>query len=218
MDCITPAIGYPGMSSVLPSFGYFKDPYPFSEKFFLVSHVPGHGYARGSKETPPFGIYVLDAWGNRAKLCGDPEISCFEPIPLRPRRKPMEIAGVTDKAQGETGTLLVRDVYEGLTGIERGRVKYLRVMGLLPWRWGEGGMYRLGLNADVHRKKIYGVAKVHEDGSVYFTAPANQSILFPALDENFMVLQHMATFINLKPSEDRSCIGCHEHRRKTPST
>jgi len=79
-------------------------------------------------------------------------------------------------------------------------------------------MFRIGLNVDVHRKKVYGVAKVHEDGSVYFTAPAEENILFQALDEDFMQLQHMATFINLMPGEKRSCIGCHEPRSGAPSS
>ncbi len=218
MDCITPAVGYPGMSPVPAGFGYFKDPYPFSEKFFLVSHVPGYDRRLRREEIPKYGIYALDAWGNRAKLYGDPEISSFQPIPLRSRRKPMEIAAAeaVDTKREKTGTLFIQNVYEGMTGIERGRVKYLRVMGVLEWPWGESGMYRIGLNVDVHRKKVYGVVKVHEDGSVYFKAPANENILFQALDEDFMVLQHMATFINLNPGERRSCIGCHEHRRKAP--
>jgi hypothetical protein len=115
-----------------------------------------------------------------------------------------------------TGTLFVQDVYKGMTGIERGRVKYLRVMGPLAQPWGCNGMNQIGMNVDVHRKRVYGVVKVHEDGSAYFKVPADENILFQALDENFMALQHMATFINLMPGESRSCIGCHEHRRNAP--
>ena len=216
MNCITPEIAYPCMSQAKYDMGFFKEPYPFSEKFFLVSHVPG---AKG-KERPRYGIYVLDAWGNRAKLYGDPEISCFQPTPLRPRRKPTEIAtleSIDAKQTTETGTLFIQDVYEGMTGIERGRVKYIRVMGPLPWHWSENGIFRIGWGGNVHRKKVYGVAKVHEDGSAYFTVPAGENIFFQALDENFMVLQHMPTFINMMPGENRSCIGCHELRKKAPS-
>jgi hypothetical protein len=102
-----------------------------------------------------------------------------------------------------------------MKGIERGRVKYVRVMGALAWPWTDrnGGM---GKNVDVHRKRVYGVVKVHQDGSAFFTAPAQKNIFFQALDEDFMALQHMPTFINLMPGESRSCIGCHELRRKAP--
>jgi len=212
MTCITPEIGYPCMSQAKYDMGFFREPYPFSENFFLVSHSPapqGTGY----------GIYVLDGWGNRAELYRDPEISSFQPIPLRPRNKPIEIASfeTIDTRQEKTGTLFVQDVYEGMTGIERGRVKYVRVMGALSFPWSEEGVFRVSLAGEVHRKKVYGIAKVHEDGSAFFTVPAGENLLFQALDENYMQLQHMPTFINLMPGERRSCIGCHEPREKAPS-
>ena len=230
MTCITPEIGLPCMSQVITRFGFFKEPYPFSEKFFLVSHNPG------SNPTDPkgYGIYVLDKWGNRAELYRDPDLSCFQPTPLRPRRRPMEIPPVAGRGKAvaapdkevvcadatdekKPATLFIQDVYEGMTGVERGRVKYVRVMGALPWPWNQRGMRIVGMDADCHRKRIYGIAKVHEDGSAYFTVPAEENIFFQALDENFMALQQMPTFINLMPGEQRSCIGCHELRRKTPS-
>ncbi len=217
MTSITPEIGYPCMYQSIGHMGYFLTPYPFSEKFFLVSHVPG---VASKKEEPKYGICVLDAWGNRAKLYGDPDISCFEPMPLRPRRKPMKVAPTATaeaepgSKQEETGALFIQDIYEGMTGIERGRVKYLRVMGVLAWPWDQRGIFFLGVS--VHRKKVYGVVKVHEDGSAYFKVPAGENIFFQALDENYMQLQHMATFINMRPDEKRSCIGCHEQRRKAP--
>jgi hypothetical protein len=92
-------------------------------------------------------------------------------------------------------------------------------MGVLKFPWGadRGPGTVVGMNADIHRKKVYGVVKVHEDGSAYFKVPADENIFFQALDENYMMLQHMPTFLNLKPAAKRSCIGCHERRRKAPS-
>ncbi len=235
MTSLTPELGYPCMWHATVKFGFFMDPFPFSEKLFLVSHTPNThpNIAKG------WGIYVLDAWGNRAELYRDPETCCFEPIPLRPRRKPPVVAPViapvvaddnapapTDNDmtvtvadtthEEQTGTLFIQDIYQGMTGIERGRVKYIRVMGALPWPWGQRGMKLVGLYADSHRKKVYGIVKVHEDGSAHFTVPANENVFFHALDENFMTLQQMPTFINLMPGERRSCIGCHELRRQAP--
>jgi len=211
MTCITPEIGYPCMYTARWSMGYFLDPFPFSDKFFLVSHVPG-----GEDQNAKYGIYALDAWGNRAKLYSDPETSCFQPTPLLPRRKPTQIASTEPGDTKEEGTVFMQDVYEGMTGIERGRVKYVRVMAVLPWPSNENGMFRIGMAGNVHRKKVYGIAKVHEDGSACFTVPANENIFFQALDEDYMLLQHMPTFINVMPGESRSCIGCHEHRSKAP--
>jgi len=216
MTSLTPETGYPpSMGFPTTKFGTYMDPYPFSEKFFLVSHNPGK-----HEKAIAYGIYALDAWGNRAELYGDAEISCFEPMPLRPRRMPTEIAPLAraeDVKENRETSLFIQDIYQGMTGIERGRVKYVRVMGALPWPWDENGI-SWSLGTDPHRKKIYGVVKVHEDGSAYFNVPPNENIFFQALDENFMALQQMSTFVNLVPGEQRSCIGCHEPRKNAPGT
>jgi len=226
MTNVTPEVKFPslyGYPADQSPFGSFTDPYPLSEQFFLVSHV--EGVPRGQKRRP-YALYMLDKWGNRAELHRDPEISCFLPMPLRPRRKPTEIATTRttneevytngDAYTKATAALFMQDVYQGMTGIERGRVKYLRVMGALEWPWDQVGIsWNLGI-FDPHRKKVYGVVKVHEDGSAYFKVPAKENLFFQALDEDFMALQEMATFINVMPGEQRACIGCHETRRNAP--
>ncbi len=235
MTNITPELGFPGMSPHRSgrTFGYFKEPYPLSEKFFLVAHNP-----RGSDHEPTgYGIYVLDKWGNRAELYRDPEISCFQPTPLRPRHRPAEIvsASTRDETLTETNekkpaTLFMQDVYRGLPGVERGAVKYLRVMEAIGVSWDDGwrssqqgdgaGLQAsaVSLRADVNIKKIHGVATVHEDGSAHFRVPAEKNLFFQALDENYMEVQRMRTFVNLMPGERRSCIGCHEHRKWAPES
>ena len=70
--------------------GFFREPYPFSEKFYLVSHRTG---AKGQDQQ--YGIYVLDKWGNRTLLYRDPKLSCYQPVPLRPRTRPLQIAART---------------------------------------------------------------------------------------------------------------------------
>ncbi len=226
MDSLTPEIGYPCMGHPIHKFGFFMDPYPFSEKFFLAAHKTGPKPASKTGAKPKkkprgseYGIYALDAWGNRAEIISDPELSCLEPIPLRPRRKPLQLAPVelAGVKKEQTGTLFLQDIYRGMTGIKRGRVKYLRVMGVLEYPWGAHGMNVVGMNVDVHRKKVYGVVNVHEDGSALFKVPAEENVFFHALDENYMALQQMPTLINLMPGESRSCIGCHELRKNAPN-
>ena len=230
MTNITPEISYPGMGPMPGNGGRFKEPHPFSEKFFLVTHQPGGiKYNAGAS----YGLYVLDAWGNRTELYRDPNISCYQPTPLRPRRSPTEIPPVarTDEEKDrKLATMFMLDVYQGLTGVERGRVKYVRVMEAMnlswydTWRAGKQGdgagmqASAVSLGGDVARKKVYGIATVHDDGSAFFTVPANKNIFFQALDENYMELQRMRTFLNLMPGENRSCIGCHEVRRQAPET
>jgi hypothetical protein len=83
----------------------------------------------------------------------------------------------------------------------------------------------VSFGADVAIKKIHGIVAVHEDGSALFTVPPNKNLFFQALDENYMELQRMRTFINLMPGDsgprtvhferdiqpifDKHCIGCH---------
>jgi hypothetical protein len=45
---------------------------------------------------------------------------------------------------------------------------------------------------------------------------AGKNLYFQALDEDYMELQRMRTFVNLTSGETRSCIGCHESRRQAP--
>ncbi|MDP6635422.1 MAG: hypothetical protein QGG42_11015 [Phycisphaerae bacterium] len=236
MTNITPEIALPGMfwHRRTTRYGYFKEPYPLSEKLFIVAHST----SKNMTEPKGYGLYVLDAWGNRVELYRDPETSCFQPVPLRARRKPTEIPSVVgaraklaqlDKTKDrKLATLFMQDVYRGMGGIKRGRVKYLRIMEAmaLPWKSAlrsrqQGDAADLQASAvsfmgDVHLKKVFGVVPVEEDGSAYFTVPARKNLYFQALDADYMELQRMRTFVNMIPGEKRSCVGCHELRREAP--
>jgi len=228
MENITPEIPFPAMFAHPTSqiYGYFKAPWPLSERLFLVSYSPG------PRPTEPkgYGLYLLDAWGNKTEVYRDPETSCFQPTPLRARPKPTNVATVErdNTAEARQARLFMQDVYQGMRGIERGRVKYLRIMEAIGTSWDDGwrsskqgdgaGLQAsaVSLKCDVHIKKIHGITAVHEDGSAYFTVPAEKNLFFQALDGDFMELQRMKTFVNLMPGEKRSCIGCHERRQLAP--
>jgi len=229
MTNLTPEIGYPGHSGY-PSrdMGYYKEPWPLSEELFLVAYNPGprHNAPAG------YGIYLLDASGNRELIYRDPKLSCFQPVPLRPRRRPPEIASAVEAPPSEKveeSTLFMLDVYQGLTGIPRGAVKYLRVMEDVPKPWepswcspkqGDSmGLQHPAVSLKGHFaiKKVHGIVPVEPDGSACFTVPAEKNLYFQALDEDYMELQRMRTLVNLMPGEKRSCIGCHELRHYVPS-
>jgi hypothetical protein len=231
LDNLTPEIRYGGLYPVAYApynrTGVWRDPYPFSEKFFLASHQPALKYAKGAG----FGLYTLDTWGNRAELLRDGELSCLQPMPFRPRRKPTEVVPVLPPKpeEPELARMFVSDVYQGLPDIERGRVKYIRIMEAMNLGWydtwranvqADGGGHQqismVSAGGDVARKYVHGLATVYEDGSAAFTVPAKKNLFFQALDENHMELHRMRTFINLMPGENRSCVGCHEFRRKAP--
>ena len=58
---------------------------------------------------------------------------------------------------------------------------------------------------------------VYEDGLAHFYVPADRNIYFQALDKNFMELQRERTYVNYRPGEKRSCVGCHEQPNSLPA-
>ena len=204
----------------------FDDPYPLSEKFFLVTYNPD----RNVHDINAYGLYLLDEFGNRVEIHRDKEMSCFQPMPLKARSKPPVLPSVLPAETGEQvadAVVLVSDVYAGLDGVERGAIKYLRVMEHIarPWsarRFWDGdetGQQHSVISSRTHLglKALIGIVPVDEDGSAYFTVPAKKNIFFQALDENFMEVQRMRTFVDFKPGEKRSCVGCHEYRQFAPA-
>ena len=209
---------------------FYSDPYPLSDKFFLVSCNPDRRY----NDETAYGLFLLDAFGNRVPIYSDAEYSCWQPMPLRARVRPPVLPARETPVAAESAParLFVSDVYRGLEGVPRGTVKYLRVMEQIPKPWaaevdpargedrtadGIGGHLAVSWNAHIWIAVLRGIAPVEADGSACFEVPARRNLFFQALDENFMEVQRMRTFINLEPGEQRSCIGCHEHRTQAPA-
>jgi len=216
---------------------FYCDPFPLSDKYFLVSCNPDKRY----NDESAYGIYLLDVFGNLVPIYNDPEMSCFVPTLLAPRPKPpvlpshsMPGAIAEDEKQSPANqsaeaeaTVLLTDVYNGLPGVERGDVKHLRVLRQIPRPWSvwpnaaddrfPGQMVAVSWHSHIWIAVLEGIVPVHEDGSAYFTVPADANIYFQALDEDFMEIQRMRTFVNFRPGEQRACIGCHEHRTQAPT-
>jgi len=213
----------------------FCDPYPLADPktgagagdYFLVSCNPDRSW----NDSQAYAIYLIDKFGNRVAVYDDPNISCWQPMPLRPRRRPPPVPSpqpeLVPSESPTEATVVLADVYQGLESVERGTVKYLRVMEQVsrPWSahrfWPDdetlGQNAVISMYAHVFVKIHHGVIPVHKDGSAHFTVPADKNIFFQALDEDFMEVQRMRTFVNFQPGESRSCIGCHEPRSHTPS-
>ncbi len=203
----------------------FCDPFPLSDKFFLVAHNPG----KPISDKAGYGLYLLDVFGNRVPIYRDSAISCWQPMLLQARPKPPVLATSFADGSATEGTLFVQNVTAGLPGVKPGTVKYLRVLEQLPRGWdvlqraapNDGGcgspIAVVNRNTHIWVTALHGIVPVREDGSAHFTVSANRNLFLQALDENFMQVQTMRTFINLMPGERRSCIGCHEDRRQAPA-
>ena len=202
----------------------FKDPYPLSESRFLVSLNP----SGNALEKTNWGLYALDESGNATVIYRDERTGCFMPIPLRPRTKPPVLPSGRDPelAAKNLAACLVQDVYQGMDGIQRGQAKYLRIneQAPRPWSarrtWDERAYDQqhacISKDASLGLKVQHGIVPIEADGSAYFLVPADKNIYFQVLDANFMELQRERTYVNYRPGERRSCVGCHETPNRVP--
>jgi hypothetical protein len=197
----------------------FRDPYPLSKAQVLVAHKP-----EGTPWNDPkgYGLYLLDESGAVQVIYRDPEISCWNPTPLKPRKVPPVIGSAKDKKleQAKLANCVITDVYHGLEGVPRGTIKYVRILEQRPRPWAarryySGDQYdqqHAVITKDTHLglKVQHGIVPVETDGSANFLVPADRSIFFQVLDEHYMAVQTERTYVNYMAGEVRSCMGCHE--------
>jgi hypothetical protein len=197
----------------------FLDPWPVTDKLFIVSMKPA-GLTWNDKSG--YRLCLMNEKGETEPLYRDSEISCWQGFPLRPRKKPPVTASVRNKDLEAKGLarVAVTDIYEGMTGVERGTIKYIRINEQIsrPWRarrrWDGDVAYQqhsVISRGGHHAPKVqWGIVPVEKDGSANFLVPADRNIFFQALDEDFLEVQRQRTYINYRPGEERICIGCHE--------
>ncbi len=202
----------------------FTHPFPVSEREFLVSYKvnPSDHY----KEVPnAYAMYLIDTEGKRRFVHADPNLSCWHPTPVVARRVPprLELPRKEELAAENQALCIVTNVHEGMEGIEPDEVKWLRINEALPRYWSTGRRWSPSLSSSSWKAALWprvqwGVVPVEEDGSAHFLVPANRSIFFQALDENFQELQRERTYVNYLPGEVRSCTGCHGQSNRTASS
>jgi len=206
----------------------FQYPYPLSETEFLVTYDP---YGSPNKTyVRPYGIYFMTIDGHRELLVWDPRISCNQPVPLAPRKKPQVRPSPVDYRK-TTGTYYLQDIYAGpgLKGVPRGTIKRLRVVSLEYRAAGIGENRNTGPagsalistpvaigNGCWDVKVVLGHTRVYDDGSACFTVPARTPVYFQALDEKRHAVQTMRSWSTLQPGEVFSCVGCHENKNSAP--
>ena len=189
----------------------YRDPYPIDSDLFLVA------YGGGGVER--YRIHLLSEQGDKVQVWEDPDISCFHPVPIVPRRHP-HLAAEHQPGKQAYGTFLLADVYQGLSGVPRGTVKSLRVMTQVPKPTNNRGARAYFRGHDIvdpvigagtfYVKYNLGTVPIEADGSAHFKAPAGTELYFQALDADGKELSRMGSFTQLMPGENQSCIGCHE--------
>jgi formylglycine-generating enzyme required for sulfatase activity len=186
----------------------FLHPYPLSEKYFLVSCQP--------TAAAEWGLYLVDIYDNMLLLKEITDYVLFEPIPLRKIETPRIIPDKVNLAS-KTATCFIQDIYEGqgLTGVPRGAVKKLRIFNYDYGYRMLAGHSLIGMESGWDVKRLLGTVPVYEDGSAFFTVPANVPISIQPLDEDGRALQLMRSWLVGMPGENVHCVGCHENQNQT---
>jgi hypothetical protein len=220
---LTPHVGFPESQGGREAFG---TPWPLGEKYHLC--VYDDAVARGARPHTQanYGLYLVDAFGNRELIHRDPAIGCSMPIPLRATPMP---AGCVDPQlaadapplkPGDEGeaTMAVLNVHQSLRPLPPGtQVKELRILQLLPCSVPSGfpphqtGKRIAGAeDSIVPARWVLGTVPVEADGSAYFKVPANRQLFFQLVDERGLAVQSMRSGTAVRPGERLVCAGCHE--------
>ncbi|HUT10760.1 MAG TPA: discoidin domain-containing protein [Thermoguttaceae bacterium] len=237
---VTPEIAFPESQGGSQVYG---TPWPLSENYFLcvydASMTPGVGFQGRAYSRGNYGIYLVDAFGNKELVYRDPAIACQSPIPLRPQPVPTLIpTTIQDLANKDPelgrpapeaeksleGTIAVVNCYDSLKPWPEGtRIAALRVWQVLPMSVPSGGPphetgVRLPSAGDsvVPCRYVLGTVPVEKDGSAHFKVPAHKEIFFQALDEDGLAIQSMRSATYLQAGERLVCQGCHERRHRAP--
>jgi hypothetical protein len=223
----TPEVGFPESQGGRP---VYSTPWPLGEKYHLCVYDAAMNGAGLRRPGESYGIYLVDAFGNKELLYRDPDISCMNPIPLRATRLPDAPAGMMAarpakiRDQGDA-TMAVVNVYDTRSPWPAGtKVKSLRILQLLPCAVPSGGLRphetgrRIAEAGDsiVPCRWVLGTVPVEEDGSAHFKVPAYRELFFQALDERGMAVTSMRSATSLRAGEKLVCAGCHEHKSQAP--
>ena len=209
------------------------DPWPISPDLVLYSGIPNDPDApvlpdalvqSQKRNTAKLNaLMMIDRSGKKTVIHSDPAIDLHNPIPVVVRPVPQIAVDTTDRSK-ITGNFFVNNVYEGMPQVERGSVKWLRIIEETSRVSESPGSNRMNQTFSISSAlawspKIYhGIVPVDEDGNVYFEAPAGRSLYFQLLDKDYRMVRSMRTFIQAAPGTTRSCTGCHEYKFGTPMT
>ena len=183
------------------------DPWPLSKDIVLIAN-------NDSKQGKHGVIELVTRGGFRTIIHRAPGITCYSPMLIKPRRKPPVKPSMIKP--GVPGKFMVHDIYQGMDGVKRGEVKWMRVIettsrvsgipGGGRW-WNQAFLASWQGSYDI--KRFLGVVPVEEDGSAFFEAPVGMAIYFQALDGRGRMIQSQRTFLQSVAGVTRSCVGCH---------
>lgn len=206
---LTPEVPFPeAEGKPIANYMIYGTPWPLSEDDYLCVY---------DADARNRGIYWIDRFGNRELIYRDAEISCLDPIPLRPRPVPPVIPSPI-RAEEDTATVAVMNVYDAdFAWPADTKIEALRVIQVLPKSTAPPNVPRIGVADQTNARAVLGTVPVEADGSAYFKAPAGKPIYFQAIDQRGTAVQSMRSATYLHAGERLTCQGCHERKHDPPS-
>ena len=195
-----------------PKYEVFGQPWALSEDFYLAV------FDQNQKK---YGIYLVDAFGNKELLYQDDKIALLDPMPFQARKTPPIIPVQTKQAKADRGNatdaelaysdVMISNIYNMDYDLPKNvKIKELRIVNLFAKPNAYADKPRIGTAAQSLARGVLGTVPVEDDGSVFFKCPTGAPIYFQALDENGMMVQNMRSLTYLHAGETMSCLGCHE--------
>jgi hypothetical protein len=195
----------------------YRSPHPLSEDYFLAAYsfAPLIGEPEANRPNM-FGIYLVDAFGNKELLYRDLNIASLWPVPVAPREIPPMVYSARDASLGDEGTFFIQNIHRSQPALPDESIERLRIIQVLPKSTPGINRPKVGMANASPGKQVLGTVAVEKDGSAWFRAPAKVPLAFQALDTQGRAVQIMRSVTYLQPGEQASCVGCHEHRMTGP--
>ena len=238
---ITPDVDFPESQGGAQVYG---TAFPLSEMYYLVavdfSMSPDIGFEGHSRACVrgDYGIYLVDAFGNKELIYRDPEISSMSPIPVMPRPKPLVmprmvadiehqpyVAPMRDRiASLPQGNISIINVHNSLRPFPKDlKATDIRIIQWIPMSVPSGNPpHEIGfreptsLDSVVLARYVLGTVPIEEDGSANFYVPPRRPLQLQILDADGLAIQSMRASIYLHDGEKLSCNGCHEPTHLAP--
>ena len=216
---LTPEVGFPESQASNRSAMHYGQAWPLSENYYLCVYEPQGGRPSGRM----YGIYLVDAFGNKELIYRDPAIASQSPIPIRPRPKPPVMPEMSQRFAAnppDEATVGVVDVYKTRKPWPAGtKIAALRIYQIFPLSVASARVtHATGCQIPQAKdsvnltRAVLGTVPVEKDGSAHFVVPAGKELFFQALDASGLAITSMRSGTHFQPGERAMCQGCHEPR------
>ena len=174
------------------------------------------------KDPVDLGIYTMSVeTGELTLVYNDPATADFEARPLHPRNVPPVLAESPATRQGGfTGSLLAQSAFLTREPHLVGRGKLVRIIEALPQVTRHATHTTPGEEAWKNHGGTFGrdlaTLPLASDGSFAAEVPADRFLHLQVLDSDRNVVGNQLVWMNVRPGERMSCIGCHEPAEMAP--